>query len=138
MPSFLNYLRTITGRYDYPLKYICKKRDAPDPTPNPDFIYDYVSMALLYDEAFIIDSSEVLTLIMSFIAGNTKIQPRVSNVDSRMAFKALVPRYEGLDLHSVDIVKADEVIDSLYYAVEKKPTSGGRSLKTTHGSICYL
>jgi len=78
-------------------------------------------MALLYDEAFIIDSSEVLTLIMSFIAGNAKIQPRVSNVDGRMAFKALVVRYEGLGLHSVDIIKSDEVIDSLYYAVEKKP-----------------
>ena len=47
---------------------------------NPDFIDDYVAMANLTGEAFTIDSAEVYTLIVKYIAGNTtaeaKIQPQ--------------------------------------------------------------
>ena len=125
MPSFLNYLRTIPGRDGHPLKYICRERDQPDPTPNPDFIDDYVMMAPLNGEAYSIDSSEVFTLIVNFIAGNetaeAKIQPHVATTSGRDAFKALVAHYEGVGLHSVDIIAADEAIDSLYYTGEKKP-----------------
>ena len=43
----------------------------------------------------------------------------VSN-NGRGAFKALVEHYEYVGLHSVDIIQADEVIDSLFYTGEKK------------------
>jgi hypothetical protein len=49
-----------------------------DPTPNNDFLDDYVSMAALDGEAFSIDSANVHTFIVNFMAGNdtaeTKIQ----------------------------------------------------------------
>ena len=118
-PSFLNYLRTIPGRDGHPLKYICREFD----NPNPDFIDDYVAMAPFNGEAFVIDSSEVLTLIVKFIAGDetaeAKILPFVVSTNGRGTFKALFEHYEGVGLHSVDIIQADEVIDSLFYAGEK-------------------
>ena len=125
VPSFMNYLRTIVGRDGHPIKYVCRSQDAPDPTPNPDFLDDYVAMAPLIGEAFTIDSAEVLTLIVMFIAGNetaeAKIQPYVAASNGRLAFKALEAHYEGVGLHSIDIIRADEVIDSLFYAGEEKP-----------------
>ena len=57
-PSFHNYLRTIPARDGIPLSYITRVSDEPDPTPNSDFIDDYVAMAALSGEAFVIDSSE--------------------------------------------------------------------------------
>ena len=57
-PSFRNYLRTIPGRDGVPLSYITRVSDGINPTPNPDFIDDYVAMAALSGEAFVIDSSE--------------------------------------------------------------------------------
>ena len=45
VPSFLNYLRTIPGRDGHPIKYICREHDASDPTPNLDFLDNYVLMA---------------------------------------------------------------------------------------------
>ena len=93
-PSFLNYLRTIPGRDGHPLKYICREFDNPNPIPNPDFIDDYVAMAPFNGEAFVIDSSEVLTLIVKFIAGDetaeAKIFPFAVSNNGRGAFKALV------------------------------------------------
>ena len=63
-PSFRNYLQTIPGRDGVPLSYVTRASDAPDPTPNPDFIDDYVAMAGLGGKSLIIDSSEVHTLII--------------------------------------------------------------------------
>jgi hypothetical protein len=41
-PTFLNYLRTTPGRDGVPLKYVCRTSEMPDPTPNNDFLDDYV------------------------------------------------------------------------------------------------
>ena len=123
--SFLNYLHIIPGRDGHPLKYICGSNDASDPSPNEDFLDDYIAMAPLTGEAFNIDAGEVFTLLVNFIAGNetaeAKIQSHVASTDGREAFKALVDHYEGVGLHSVDILKADEVIDFLFYSGEKAP-----------------
>ena len=82
IPSFLNYLRTIPGRDGHLLKYVCRDSDASDPTPNVHFLNDYVAMTLLIGKAYTIDSAEVFTLIIKFIAGNetakAKIQPHVN------------------------------------------------------------
>ena len=40
--------------------------------------------------------------------------------NGRLAFKALEAHYEGVGLHSLDIIRTDEVIDSLFYAGDKK------------------
>ena len=84
-------------------------------------------------EAFYIDSTEVYTFIVNFVAGNetgkAKIQPYNSTTNGRMTFKSLFTTYEGVGLHSVDMIKTDKLIDSLFYAGEKKPTYNGKSLK---------
>ena len=107
------------------MKYVCRAKDAPNPTPNADFLDDYVAMAPMVGEAFTIDSSEVFTLLVKFIAGNetaeAKIQPHVTTTNGRLAFKALKDHYEGVGVHSIDIMQADEVLDSLFYTGEKKP-----------------
>ena len=124
-PTFLNFLRSIPGRDGVPLKYICRENDAPDPTPNTDFLDDYVAMAPLAGEAFITDASEVMTYIVSFVAGNTtaesKIQRFSASSNGRLAYKALQAHYEGVGMNAIDILKADKILDSLFYAGEKKP-----------------
>ena len=113
----------IPGRDGHPLKYMCRDSDAPDPTPNADFLYDYVAMAPLIGEAYTIDYSEGFTLIVKFIAGNemveAKIQPHVKSTNGRLAFKVLRNYYEGVGVHSIEIMQADKVIDTLFYAGEK-------------------
>ena len=110
------------------------------PTPNSDFIDDYVAMAPFNGEAFIIDLSEVLTLIVKFIAGNetaeAKIFPFVVSTNGKGTFKALIEHYEGVGLNSVDNFKGDEDIDSLFYAGEKRSPHVVRGFReTTHVSI---
>ena len=56
-PSFLNYLPTISGKDEHPLEYIYREYDAPDPTPNPYFMDDYVAMAPLTGKAFNADAA---------------------------------------------------------------------------------
>ena len=48
-----------------------------------------------------------------------KIQPHTNTSNGREAFKALVAHYEGVGLHSIDIIKADEVLASLFYSGKK-------------------
>ena len=80
--TFLNFLHSISGRDCVPLSYVIRINDTPDPTPNVNFLDDYVAMAPLNGESFVLDSSEVHTYITNFIAGNStaesKIQPHVS------------------------------------------------------------
>ena len=86
-PSFRNYLQTISGRDGVPLRYITRVSDGPTPTPNSDFIDDYVAMTALSGEAFIINSSEAHTLIIKYIAGNNaadaKVQPDIRTTNGR-------------------------------------------------------
>jgi hypothetical protein len=126
VPTFLNYLRLIPGRDGVPLKYICREQEAPDPTPNDDFLDDYVAMAPLAGEAFTIDAATVHTLLTSFIAGNAtaenKIQAHAAELNGRIDFISLKQHYEGVGVLSFDITEADRVLKSLFYAGEKRPT----------------
>ena len=124
-PTFLNFLRSIPGRDGVPLKYVCRPNDAPDPTPHTDFLDDYVAMAPLAGEAFATDGSEVMTYIVSFVAGNitaeSKIQPYAADANGRLAYKAMEAHYEGVGMNAIDILKADKILDTLFYGGEKKP-----------------
>ena len=51
VPSFINYMCTIPGRYGHPLKYIYRESNASDPTPSIDFLDEYVVMVPLIVEA---------------------------------------------------------------------------------------
>ena len=71
-PSFLNYLRAITGRYGVPFRYIVRDNKLPDATPNVDFLNNYIMNAPLTGQAFIIDAAKVHTFIVNFITKNDK------------------------------------------------------------------
>lgn len=124
-PTFINYLRLIPGRDGIPLSYICRENDDPDPTPQPDFLDEYVNIAPLTGDAYEIDNLEVMTYLMKYITDNETAESTVqatSNIrDGRSAFKALMKLYEGIGLHGVDITKADLILQNLYYHGEKKP-----------------
>jgi hypothetical protein len=66
-PTFLNYIRAIPGRDGVPLKYICRDSDAADPTPNEDFLDDYVAMEPLDGNAYAIDSVQVHTFLVNLV-----------------------------------------------------------------------
>jgi hypothetical protein len=124
-PSFQNFLRSIPGKDGVPLKYVCRENDMPDPTPHADFLDDYIAMAPLVGEAYVVDAAEVHTYLVNFIAGNTtaesKIQMHANAFDGRLDFKALQEHFEGVGINSVDIVKADKALETLFYSGEKKP-----------------
>ena len=90
-PTFLNYLKAIPGRDGVPLKYVIREQEAPDPTPNIHFLDDYIAMAPLHGESFAIDSAQVHTFIVNFIAGNevaeSKIRPNLEDHDGRTQFR---------------------------------------------------
>jgi len=67
---FINYLRTIVDKDEHHVRYVCKPQDVPEPSHSSDFFENYVAMAPLTGEPSTIDSVEVLTLIINFIAGN--------------------------------------------------------------------
>ena len=124
-PSFLNYIRHLSGRDGVPLKYICRENDAPDPTAQPDFLDEYVLMAPLTGEAYVSDAATVHTLIVKFIAGNSvaesKIQEYEDLRDGRVDFKALKDHYEGVGVHALDITRAKTDLDQLNYYGERRP-----------------
>ena len=135
MPSFLNYLLTIPDTDVHPLKYVCRGNYAPYPTPHAYFLDDYVAMVPLTGESFTIDSSEAFTLIVKFVAGNetaeAKILPHTVSTNGQLAFKTLKDHCESVGVHFIGIIHVDKVLDSLSYNGEKKPRSGGMSLRNT-------
>ncbi|KAI2503244.1 hypothetical protein MHU86_11181 [Fragilaria crotonensis] len=124
-PTFVNNLRAIPGRDGVPLKYICREHGGPVVEENADFLDDYVAMAPLDGDAYAIDTVQVHTFLVNFVAGNdtaeAKIQGLAKPNDGREAFKRLVEHYEGVGIHAVDIREADEVIKSLFYSGERPP-----------------
>jgi hypothetical protein len=97
----------------------------PDPTPQPDFIDEYINCAPLQGEAYAIDSAQVYTFLASFVVGNpqaeTKIQAINDTSNGREAFMSLLHHYEGVGVYAVDIAQAEKVISSLFYSGEKRP-----------------
>ena len=106
-PTFLNYIRAIPGRDGIPLKYVCREKDEADPTPNEDFLDDYVAMAPLDGDSFAINAVQVHTFLAIFVSGNDTAEAKMQGLlrpnDGREAFKRLVEHYEGVGIHAIDI-----------------------------------
>ena len=124
-PVFLNFLRAIPGRNGVPLKYVCRDNDLPLFIPGAEMLEDYVNCAPLNGESYELDAAEVHTYIVNFVAGNAtaeaKILPHVGENNGCLDFIALREHYEGVGVNSIEMIKADKVLNSLYYAGEKKP-----------------
>jgi hypothetical protein len=123
--TFVNYLRAIPGRNGVPLQYVIRSNEQPDPTPNEDFLDDYIKNAPLDGEAFIIDSNEVHTHLINMIAHNneaesiTKVHEKERN--GRNDWLALTNHYEGQGVYASNITKAEHDLNNLHYTGEKKP-----------------
>jgi len=125
-PTFLNFLRAIPGRNGVPLSYVCRDFDEPAPIDlNIDFIENYILQAPVWGEAFNVDAAEVHTYLVNFMSGNNvaevKMLSNAHRTNGRLDFKALREHYEGVGVHSINIVKAEDTIRNLFYAGEKKP-----------------
>lgn len=124
-PTFLNYLRSIPGRDGVPLKYVCRANEVPDSSPRDDFLDEYVNCAPLEGEAFSIDSAQVYTLLINFITGNTQAESKIQSLNAgtngRASYLALRDHYEGIGVYALDITKADNILDTLFYSGEKPP-----------------
>jgi hypothetical protein len=124
-PSFSNYLRAIPGRDGIPLLYITRKNDLPDPTPNPNFLDDYVMNANLTGQSFSIDAATVHTLIVHLTSGNQQaesvIKVHENERNGRLDYKALLAHYEGTGIYANDISKAEQDLKTLFYGGEKPP-----------------
>lgn len=124
-PTFLNYIRSIPGRDGVPLKYVCRDSDEPIVELHDDFLDDYVAKAPLTGDSFAIDTAQVHTFLVNFVAGNDTAEAKIQGLqrpnDGREAFRRLVEHYEGVGIHAIDIREADEVIKSLFYSGERPP-----------------
>ena len=126
-PTFQNFLKSIPSRNGQPLSYVIMKDEERSNVfdPNIDILENYAKMAPLDGEAFKTDASEVHTYLMNFIAGNataeTKILPHASENDGRKDIMSLIEHYEGVGIHSINVIKAEDIITSLFYSGEKKP-----------------
>ena len=125
-PSFLpNLLKHQPGRDGVPLAYVVHDKDDPDLTSHETYLDDLIAAASHSGESFREDADTVHTLITKHIAGNTeakaKIQRHEQVWNGRLDIRALRAHYEGVGANSLDIRKADKILQELHYTGEKKP-----------------
>lgn len=123
--TFRNHLRAYVGRDGVPLSYVIRDNAIQDPTPQADFLDEYINMAPLQGEAYAADNKQVLTLLMKYIVGHNEaesaIQALNTTTDGRAAYLALKIFYEGEGLLATDIMEAKRTLTELFYNGEKKP-----------------
>ena len=126
-PTFVNFLRSIPGVTGIPLSYVIRENEAPEPVwdNNKHFLENYIAMAPLMGESFEIDSAEVHTYMMHFIAGNSVAEAKIvahgATSSGRRDFIALKSHFEGVGINALEITKAEQIINNLFYSGEKKP-----------------
>jgi hypothetical protein len=80
-PTFLNYIRSIPGRDGIPSKYVCREADEPDPlTAHDDFIDNYVAMAHVRGGSYAIDTVQVHTFLVNFVAGDDTAEAKIQGL----------------------------------------------------------
>ena len=93
--------------------------------PNKDYLDNYIAMVPLFGEALNADNSKVHTYIIHFIAGNSVAEAKIIAYGQinggRADYFAFKEHFEDIGVHSLEITKAENIINSLYYAGEKKP-----------------
>ena len=143
-PTFVNYLRTIPGRDGVPLSYVIRDSVQPDPTPQEDFMDEYVLMAPVErGEAYGIDAAEVHTLLVKFIMGNETAEMKIKEHEllrnGRTDWTALKEHYEGVGVYAFDVTEADAILADLFYSGEKFPHMYWEKFeqRLTHAFIIY-
>lgn len=138
--TFRHYLGNVPGHNGVPLKYIIRDDPNPDPTPQSNFLDEYVNMAPLFGEAYEHDSLRVLGLINKYIVGNVDAEGAVkacaTENDGRAAYLALKSHYEGEGVLQTKVIRAEKALETLFYQGED-----GRGMKwdqfETELNHCY-
>lgn len=141
--TLVGYLRALPGRDGVPLAYIVRSNEQPDPTPQTDFLDEYVACAPFTGEAYNVDNMEVATLIKSFLVGNTEAETKIQTLDNprsgREVYRILNETYAGQGIFALDLAEAEKLLDDLYYNGEKRPymwwTKFEQKLKWAHAII---
>ena len=124
-PSFENYLRAIPGRIGVPLSYVIRDNDVPDPTPNVDFLDDYIMNAPLSGADYLTDRRSVHTKLVALITTNPEAEALIKlnekEADGREDWKSLKIHYEGQGMFAIDIRDAEKILNNLVYQGEKPP-----------------
>ena len=79
IPMFLNYLRAMPGCDGFPLKYIFRENDTPNTATNAYFLDEYINMAPLTGEAYVIYSAQVHNFIINFVSGNETTEAKIQS-----------------------------------------------------------
>ena len=80
------------------------------------FIDEYADKAPLTGQAYLTDTAEVHNYTIKFTSGNLVAEANMVQNHGRLDFIALKKSYEGFRVHAVDIVKADKIIQDLFYS----------------------
>ena len=124
-PTFQNYLRAIPGRTGVPLSYVIRENDLPDPTPNLEFLDDYILQASLIGPDYLTDRRAVHTNLVAMIATNPDAEALIKlnerDADGRKSWKDLQLHYEGIGMHAIDIKAANKILKNLVYKGEFPP-----------------
>ena len=124
VPTFLNFLRTIPGRDGVPLDYICRSDVLPNRTLQTNILKEYVEQAPLSGDSFTSDTTEVHTYLANLITAHPTAE---SKTKSSLALKNgrpdffLEDHFKGIGVHSRDILNAENTLETLFYAGEKRP-----------------
>ena len=94
-----------------------------DPTLN--FLDNFVLRAPLAGDAYQMDNAEVHTYMTYFLLGNSTAEAKITahggTNNGRADFMALKHHYEGVGVNALEVAKAENIINSLFYLGEKKP-----------------
>ena len=123
--TFVNYLSVIPGRNGVPLQYVIRENEEADPTPNEDFLIDYIRNAPIVGKYFIKDANVVHIHLANLIASNDEASSILklyeTEKNGRTDWMALKNHYEGSGVYAARITEADHVFENLTYTGEKKP-----------------
>ena len=123
-PTFANYLQLIPGITGIPLAYVIRRNAIANPTVLTPIHAHYIANAPLVGDAFNQDTNRVYTLLLTFIQEYPECETIIrtaTETNGRVAYQALVTRFEGTGALAIDLVAAESVIENLYYSGEKPP-----------------
>ena len=123
-PTFINYIKLIPGISGIPLAYVIRQNATPDPTVLTPIHAHYIANAPLVGQTYDQDANRVYTLLLTFLTDYPECETIIrtsTETDGRVAFQALVTRFEGTGALAVDLIAAESVIENLYYSGEKPP-----------------
>ena len=102
--------RAIPGRTGVLLSYVIRENDTPDPTPNVDFLEDYIKNAPLSGYAYLVDRRAVHTKLVRLISKNPEsfdlITLNQKEADGRTDWQVLKLHYEGTGMYAIDVRQA--------------------------------